>query len=71
MGNAQTWAISAAATVALVAGALLAGGAVSFGQMELPRCRMAPDRPRRRAQRRVPAAAGALSSGAPQPGALG
>jgi hypothetical protein len=34
MGNARTWAISAAATVVLVAGALLASGAVSFAQTD-------------------------------------
>lgn len=34
IGNARTWAISAAATVALVASALLAGGAVSFAQTD-------------------------------------
>jgi hypothetical protein len=35
MGNERTWAISAAATVAQVAGALLASGAVSFAADEL------------------------------------
>lgn len=34
MGSAQTWAISAAGTVALVAGAVLASGAVSFAQTD-------------------------------------